>query len=72
MFFKFSASNSRNGLLFALIKNNSLDRKNFHNKGLKKFRNISNIDTTKTVNSSLKKNKKNNFFLDMTGIIQII
>ena len=38
--------------MFALIKNHSLERKNFHNKVLKKFRNNSNLDIVKTVNSS--------------------
>ena len=55
-----------------VIKNLSLDRKNFHNKGLKKFRNISNIVSTKTTNFSHQKNKKNNFFLDMSGKLQIM
>ncbi len=39
--------------MFSIIKHNSLDRKNFHTKGLKKFRRISNIGFTKTANSSL-------------------
>ena len=58
--------------MFTLFKYHRLDRKNFLNKGLKKFRNISNIVSTKTTNFSHQKNKKNNFFLDMSGKIQIL